>query len=462
MRITFAAVAVASALQACSPSKATRCERFAEQGLGMVQGLANALGDKVAGEDLPDVALSPEDEAQAKKKAIEVCLTWPDDFVACVTDGDFDSPKCREAYAKKEGVVVRVDAKPGPAPTVREIDDSAALQCHGERCLIDLGERLQDLQGRDLGVGRFVGVVELAGERVSLTAHEGTLTLRGEATVQIKAPRQGPDGSPTSPLAVSTSGLMLFDDGRIRRLTPPLSEECESCWQATPWVVSDTYGAPPTALDLPELHPHPGGVVVWLQGGTMAVLAEGTETPRFVLRERDELGEPLVVGERVYLGAAKEALALSLDKCRFEDRARVASLELAGEGCLEARLPTTSTAFARPQRLGDAVYFLADGRVFQMKGGLKGWVAEVEADALVGLERGGRHMLLAAVHWTMDHPARLVALDPDSGRTLTQIDLPMSKMSILEVVLGVDGEALYAETSRRLYRWELATLLRAL
>lgn len=464
MRIVFAAViTITCAAPACSPSKETRCERFAEQGLGMVMALANKVGDKLAGEDVDDVALSSEDEAEVKKKAIEECMSWPDDFVACVTDGDFDSPECREAYAKKEGLVVQVDGKPGPAPTVREIDKDAGLLCEGGRCLVGIEERLQDPEGRDLGAGRFVGVVEVAGERALLTAHEGELTFVGKATVKAKAPRHAPDDPLTSPLAVSGDGLALFDDGRIRRLTPPLSEACEGCWRDTPWAIGDAYGSPPSAWDFPEIHARAdGGAVVWLQGGTLSVFDKDVQAPRFVLRERDALGTPLVVGERVYIGADKEALALALAKCRFDGPLAVAALELAGDGCVEARFTLPETAFSRPQRLGDAVYFLADGRVFQMKGGQKGWAAEVEADALLALERGGKRMLLAAVHWTMDHPARLVALDPDSGQTQMQIDLPSSEMSIFDVALGADGDALYAQTSRRLYRWELDALAAAL
>lgn len=450
-------------LSACSPSKESRCERFAEQGLGMVMAIANEVGDELAGKELEDVALSPEDRALAKKKTIEECMSWPDDFVACMSDGDLDSPKCREAYAKKEGLVVQVDGKPGPAPTMREIGKDAALMCEGGRCLLGVEERLQDLTGQDLGNGSFVGVLEVEGERVLLTAHEGELAFRGKATVTVKAPRTAPDDPLTSPLAVGEGGLALFDDGRIRRLTPPLSEACEGCWQATPWAIGDAYGSPPSAWDFPEIYAvGNGGAVVWLQGGSLRVFEKGVEAPRFTLRERDALGAPLVVGERVYIGAGKEALTLSLAKCRSEEPLAVAALEAAGQGCVEGRMPLPETAFARPQRLGDAVYFLADGRIYQMKGGARGWVAEVEGDALLALERGGKRMLWAAVHWTMDHPARLVALDPDTGTTTLQIDLPATEMSIFDVVLGVDGDALYAQSSRRLYRWELDALAAAL
>lgn len=465
MRATAATLVATLALPglvACGPSKESRCERVAEQGIGMVMAVANEVGDELAGKELEDVALSADDEALARKKAVEECMRWPDDFVTCMSDGDLDSPKCREAYAKKEGLVVEVDGEPGPAPTVREIGKDATLMCEAGRCLLGVEERLEDLAGQDLGAGSFVGVLEIEGERVLVTAHEGELTFRGRATVRVKAPRTGPDDRLTSPLAVSEGGLALFDDGRIRRLSPPLSEACEGCWHATPWAIGDAHGSPPSAWDFPEVHAiDGGGAVVWLQGGSLRVFDAGVEAPRFTLRQRDALGAPLVVGERVYLGAGKEALALSLVKCRYDGPLEVAALEQAGEGCVQGRIALPGTAFVRPQRLGDVIYFLADGRVFQMKGGARGWVADVEGDALVALERGGRCMLLASVRWTMDHPARVVALDPDSGKTVMQNDLPSSEMSMFDVVLGEDGGALYAQTSRHLYRWELDALAEA-
>jgi hypothetical protein len=198
------------------------------------------------------------------------------------------------------------------------------------------------------------------------------------------------------------------------------------------------------------------GVVVWLMGGRMHVMEDGEQTPRFTLRAKDELGVPLVVGDEVFIGAGREALQLSLTKCRSDGP--VGPAELTGEGCIVARLELPEVAYARPVRLGEVVYFLADGRVHQMKGGKKGWAAELEGDELIGVERNGKRLLLAASRWTMDHPARLVALDPDSGETLMQVDLPGSEMTIYDVRLARDGDAVLAATSKRLYRWDLSVL----
>lgn len=211
--------------------------------------------------------------------------------------------------------------------------------------------------------------------------------------------------------------------------------------------------------DFPELQPFAEGLVVSLRGGRLDVLDKDAQTARFSQRERDDLGTPLVVGDDLYVGASKEALRLSLARCRFDGTSAVASLELAGQGCVKARFALPETAFARPARLGAAVYFLADGRVHQMIDDREGWVADADVDALLALERDGERLLLAGVRWTMEHPARVVALDPDSGKTLVQIDLPSSEMSIFDVVLGLDGDRLLAHTSRRLFTRDMAALV---
>lgn len=444
-------VLVMFALCACAPSKAKRCERFAGEGLETFMAIANGVGDGLAGRDLPDVAVPEDALAKAKEAAISECMKWPDDFVACMTDGDFDSPECQEAYARKEGIVVPNAGRPGPAPEIRAVGKEVGLVCRGVGCVLDDGLEVRSLTGEPIPTkGELVGVFAAEGSDWTMFAADGDVTLVGPTTVTIKAPRAGPDDGFLTPLSVDPSGLALFDDGSMWRATAPFTADAESCWTKLPQVVPENL----STLESHEVIELAHGKLYRGAGSHLVTFAEDSR-PRFHLHAKDDLGLPAVCGDTVFVSAAKAAYALDTVRCRSDGPM---SPDQIGGNCVKAHFELPETAWARPARIDHMVFFLAEGRIYQMVDLNKGWVAEVEGDALAVVRRGPASLLLAASHWTADHPARLVSIDPASGRVVMQVDLDGSKLSIFDVELAVTNERVAVLTSGNLYSWSTGTL----
>lgn|GEM_PF-6757822 len=461
-------------LAACGPSKQRRCERYAKDGLGLVMGLANGVAKGLGGDAVEPVELTRADRDKATVKIIEECMTWPDDFVVCMTDGDWDSVQCREAYARKEGLVVQVDGAAGPPPTRRELGRDDFLVSTRDHSFIDVGAALNSTTQASTRVadGELVGVTEVGGRTFVIATKDGevslataagdtaslataaagdTASLAMDSTTKVAAPRPAPDDPLAVPLAVSAKGLVLFDDGRVRRLVPP---PCEPCFEETPWRIEGQ----PSAYDFPELHEVKGGIVYYNRDQRRLTVLGDDGALRFALSGTPTLGEPLVLGDQVYLTVGAEAVGLDLAQCRSDHRL---SLDELAAPCLVARTTLSAADESRPQRLGERVFFLADGRVHALAGGKKQWVAEVEADSFIAVERGAATMLFAATRWTMDHPARLVALDPDNGMTRMQIDIDAGG-SFASFDLARDGEWLVMQVSHSLFSWRLDALAAAL
>lgn len=445
MRLPY--IVAVTALAACAPSKQRRCERFANDGLGMLMGIATGVATGLGANDTSPIDLNPDDKQRAIAKLIEECMTWPDDYVGCMTDGDFESATCREAYARKEGLVVRVDGSPGPAATEREVAKYDVLECRSGACVIEgEGDVAHDLDGKALAPGRFVGVITSAGKPTRVLAQDGEIKLvsASSESTTFAAPRTTPDDPFLVPLATTPSGLVLFDDDSVRRFVPP------SSFEPTPWR---TRGASTSS----ELHETAGGLLHYNGDSRIEVLA-ADGTPTFSLSKGYGLGPPLVVGDRVHLGIDKEALSLDLTRCKSVEPVSTADLTAP---CVASRIVVAEDIYERPVQLGSAIYFLVGSRIVQVVDGRQGWVAEVEAGSLVGLERDGHRYLFVASYWTMDHPSRLLALDPDSGMTLMQSDIP-SDRSFSSGALERVGEQLAMIGGNRLYRWDVGALFKAL
>ncbi len=449
------ALAASAGAAACAPTKQRRCERYAKDGLGLVMGIANGVARGLGGDDMMPVELGADDRKRAIAKIIEECMTWPDDFVRCMTDGDWESTQCREAYARKEGLVVRVDGAPGPAPTRREIGRDDDLACAGGRCFLNTGDQIERLAmtgdgAAKLADGELVGVSEVGGQSFVITAKDGEVTLVGATTTKVAAPRPAPDDPLATPLAASAKGLVLFDDGRVRRLVAP---PCESCFERTPWHFEGYH----SAFDYPELYEVRDGILYYSRDKHSLTLLGADGSLRFALRADSMLGEPLVVDERVYLTVEAEALGLDLGQCRSD---HALALEDLTAPCVTARMTLSEADGSRPQRLGERVYFLANDRVHELVAGKKGWVAEVEADTFLALEYGGTPMLFAATRWTMDHPARLIALDPATGMTLMHVDVDGEHG--LWTDLERDADRLVMRVSTNVFSWDLGALKAAI
>lgn len=355
-----------------------------------------------------------------------------------------------------QATAVPAAGAPAPRPEVRAVVGDPILECRGGLCVLTGDDTVRSLGGEPLGGAIFVGVAELDGERRTLTTGDGEVTIGGRETMVITPPRPRPDATLLHPLAITVDRHVLFDDGRIFELTPPLSAACEGCWKPTPWRVENDQGEEPSRWDAPEVYSYSKGLVVWMAGGVLVSLRDGEQMPRMALRAETDLGAPTVVGDDLYVSGDKLALRLSLPSCRAKPGGGPA--DLTGEGCVKGRLELPETAYARPAVVRDSAYFLSEGRVYQLHGSEAGWVAEIEGDSILAVEHRGAPMLLATQRWTSEHPARLLALDPESGKTLMQADLEGSEHSITEVALGRSGDAILALTSGRLYRWELDRL----
>lgn len=344
--------------------------------------------------------------------------------------------------------------RPGPAPDVRALGQDVVLECAGAGCLLWDGSAACTVAGEAVpSKGDLVGVFAADGRDWTMFARDGDVTLVGPTTVTIKAPRAAPDDPLLTPLAVGSTGLVLFDDGSMWRVAPPPHDDAP--WTKLPPVVSGEL----STLDAHEVVELAHGKLYRGAGSRLVSFADDSR-PRFELFARDDLGLPAVCGDTVFISAAKAAYALDMVRCRSD--APVSPDEIGGN-CVKARFELPETAWARPARLANMVFFLADGHIHQMVDLAKGWVAEVDGDALAivgdATTRGATPLLLASSHCTMDHPARLVSVDPASGRVLMQIDLPGSKMSLFDVALAVTGDRVAAETSGALYTWSVDALV---
>ncbi len=389
----------------------------------MVGQVADQVAGGITGKNVEDgFELPREDAAAAKREFVATCMTWPDDFVGCMADGDFESERCVAAYAAKEGLVVAGEGKPGPEARSRALGDDAALRCQADRCAIVRMGRVEDLAGQTIAPGSLAGLVG------------GTWFVASDEV---------------NPPVVSDGGeLVLFQDGRVRRRA---AAPCDDCWQETPWKLPLGIGF------APELH-RLGDRLLYSQIGSLRLFAADGSVV-FALDHAD-LGEPNIGARHVDVGIGDAACTLDLDRCTSDQRRprfEAAHAEQLGgvppcATCVKAEHPGT-----KPTRLDDAVYFVEGGRVFAVSGGRRSWTVEVDADAVLAVPGA----LLVASYWTADHPARLLLLDPTSGAVRLTMEVP-SRMSITPVALGRDRDTVLMVTNDTLFTWELDALKAAL
>ena len=413
---------------ACAPSKERQCKRIASDGMAIVGQVAGQVTKTLAGKD---IELPLEDQDAIIDRLVAECMTWPDDFVACLADGDLESERCLAAYAAKEGLVVAGEGKPGPAARSRPTGADAALTCQVDRCVVERAGRVEDLAGQTLADGELAGLAR--GEWIAANDQGVAVGARRLPTLAAGSPEQA------RPVATDGDALVLFSDGRVRRLA---EAPCDACWQETPWRLDIGIGF------APALH-RVGERLLYHEIESMRLFAaDGSTLFSF---DHTLLEEP-IVGERFVDVAVGDAMCrLDMDQCRGELRG------LPAEPCGVCVKAGQREPGVKPARLDDATYFAEGGRVSKLSDGKVVWRVDVDADAVLAVPGA----LLVASYWTADHPARLLVLDPASGQVRLTMEVP-SRMSIMPITLGRDRDTVVMHTNDTLFVWGVDAIRSAL